>query len=226
MAKQCSLCGERFSDAARHCDQDGSVLVPVAGRRGLSVAWKVVLGGVAAVVILSLMGWWLWQRHVGLNIDVILDGVYLASSERTDGRQEGGLFSLLEDLAGLVEEVISPQAVIRLRLANHTGIPARVQSARYTLTLGDRKLASGVWEPQGSPQPFLPGEEVRIDLLLQAETGAGIDAARELVAAPGAQITVEGEIRVAILGFTVPVPFKVQRIGLGGDATLPVGPLS
>jgi hypothetical protein len=218
MARRCPQCGAAFPDAARFCDLDGTALVPVppaAGAGGsvqASGSWsrsrKLALAA-AALILLGLGAAvpGLVEHYVRLKLDVTLEEV------RFPGPSEDASGGLLDQLRGLAENLMGEGKLgVRLRVRNDSSLRVTVVSATYAIDVSDKEVATGVWSPSEGPQPFGPGEDLHVGLVVRPEAASALDMSSELLRGRRPPVRVHGILTVKALWATLALPFEVRRL--------------
>lgn len=214
MSQRCPVCGARFSKAARFCDQDGAILVPVGHsleeRTGFRRLW---IGGVIALLLAGGIALpFVVQRLVRWNVDVVLEEARLGTGTEP-GIGEG---SLLQGLSDLFEHLVRgeepPGLILQLKVRNGSPLTLSVQSARYAVEVDERQVATGVWIPDAASWSVSPGEELTIQVTLHPQPELEVDP-DWLRRRP--TLRVSGDLALEILGLPLKLPFEVRRVQFG-----------
>jgi hypothetical protein len=215
MAKTCPRCGTRYPDTAVYCDQDGATLAasPAAprSRRGRRVAVAVAVAVLLCLATGAALPRMI-ERYLRLRIGVVLDEVRYPSNI-PDLRRPGTLQGLLDRLAGLADLLTGTNKIaVHLRVRNDTPLQVSLVSTTYTITVEGVEAASGVWNPDGKPVLFAPGDEITAEISIPPSPEAGVAIGRALLDGHRPEIKVHGQLTVDALWTTFTLPFEVNDL--------------
>lgn len=219
MATRCPKCHGTYPDTVKYCDQDGSPLtsnstVAATRRQRSGIRWialMLIIGGLAGAVCAA---YYLGRHHLQSKITLVFEDVLVNGNISLTRRSKDKTLAtqLAEGILGAAKVTLGTEnLIVRVKCRNTTPFAGAITAARYTISAGDKEIASGEWLP-ASAVVFQPDREVSIDLPLRFDTSNTLSAAIDAISGKPGQIKIQGDLDAKLSIMKLRIPFEAYLV--------------